>query len=78
MAPAPMGEGGPWENGWANAVAKPQSASILGFYRDNGKSNGNFYSILGLFWDKERERGSKRERESARQGEGVGYSSHQP
>ena len=23
------------------------SHSILGFYRDNGKENGNYYSVLG-------------------------------
>ena len=22
---------------------------ILGFYRDNGKENGNYYSILGIY-----------------------------
>ena len=24
---------------------------ILGLYRDNGKENGNYYSILELYWD---------------------------
>ena len=23
---------------------------ILGLYRDNGKENGNYYGILGLYW----------------------------
>ena len=23
----------------------------IGLYRNNGKGNGNYYSILGLFWD---------------------------
>ena len=26
--------------------------SISGLYRDNGKENGNYYSILGLYWDR--------------------------
>ena len=25
--------------------------AILGLYRDNGKENGNYYSIIGIYWD---------------------------
>ena len=28
---------------------KMETTSILGLYKDNGKENGNYYSILGLF-----------------------------
>ena len=28
---------------------KMDTASIFGFSRDNGKENGNYYSILGLY-----------------------------
>ena len=32
----------------------PQNKSSRGLYRDNGKSNGNYYSILGFNRDMEK------------------------
>ena len=32
--------------------------AILGLYRDNGKENGNYYSILGLYRDNGKENGN--------------------
>ena len=31
---------------------------MLGLYRDNGKENGNYYSILGLYRDNGKENGN--------------------
>ena len=31
---------------------------ILGLYKDNGKENGNYYSILGLYKDNGKENGN--------------------
>ena len=31
-------------------MSKGHNIVILGLYKDNGKENGNYYSILGLYW----------------------------
>ena len=32
-------------------MEKKMETTIVFFYRDNGKENGNYYSTLGLYWD---------------------------